>query len=241
MKRGSVDSIESLGLFDGPGVRAVVFLTGCTLRCKYCHNPEMWVKGKDNMTSEELASKLLRLKPYFGKKGGVTFSGGEPLLQIDFLIEVCRLLKKEQVHIALDTAGVGVGQYSSRLEFADLVILDIKHVENDGYFALTGRKLDEFDRFLEELNRSSVPVWVRQVIVPGVHDNMEYMKMLARYCDKIKHIDRMEFLPFHRLGEEKYRKLGIPYPYQELPSMDPSVCDMWYKRFLDLRKNNGGF
>ncbi len=235
MKRGSVDSIESMGLFDGPGIRAVVFLNGCTLRCKYCHNPEMWVKGKDNMTSEELVDKLLRLKPYFGKNGGVTFSGGEPLLQIDFLLEVCRLLKKEHVHIALDTAGVGLGKYSSLLQVLDLVILDIKHVDLDGYYALTGMKLREFDRFVEELNRSGVPVWLRQVIVPGIHDNIEYMKALSCYCDKIQNVSKIEFLPFHRLGEEKYVKLGIPYPYQDIPSMDPSVCDEWYQRFLDLR------
>ena len=110
MIKGSVDSIESMGLVDGPGIRAVVFLTGCKLRCKYCHNPESWTKGEDNYTSEDVLKKVLRFKPYFKRNnGGVTFSGGEPLLQSDFLIETCKLLKQENIHIALDTSGVGVG------------------------------------------------------------------------------------------------------------------------------------
>ena len=123
MIKGSVDSIESMGLVDGPGIRAVIFLTGCKLRCKYCHNPESWVKREDNYTSEDVLKKVLRFKPYFKRNsGGVTFSGGEPLLQVDFLIETCKLLKKENIHIALDTAGVGIGKYDEVLENIDLVI-----------------------------------------------------------------------------------------------------------------------
>ena len=130
--QGCIDSIESMGLVDGPGIRTVIFLSGCKLRCKYCHNPEMWVKGKDNYSVDELVKKILRFKPYYGNKGGVTFSGGEPLMQPDFLLEVCKRLKQEGIHIAIDTAGVGMGHYEELLSYVDLIILDIKHVTREG-------------------------------------------------------------------------------------------------------------
>ena len=149
MIKGSVDSLETFGLVDGPGIRTVVFLSGCRLRCRYCHNPEMWVKGKENYTPEELARKVLRNKPYFKRNsGGVTFSGGEPLLQSEFVIEVCKLLKKEGVHIALDTAGVGNHDYDEILSYVDLVLFDIKHVTPDGYKDLTGHEIDDSFKFI---------------------------------------------------------------------------------------------
>ena len=139
MIKGSVDSIETFGLVDGPGIRTVVFLTGCKLRCKYCHNPEMWHLGKYNYTPSELAERILRNKNYFQRNnGGVTFSGGEPLLQSKFIIEVCKILKKENIHVALDTAGVGNGDYEEVLKYVDLVLLDIKHTNSIEYKELTG-------------------------------------------------------------------------------------------------------
>ena len=154
MIKGSVKKIETFGLVDGPGIRTVIFLTGCKLRCKYCHNPEMWIMQKANYTPEELAKKILRNKPYFKRNnGGVTFSGGEPLLQSEFIIEVCKLLKKEGIHIALDTSGVGNGNYEEILSYIDLVILDIKHVTESGYKELTNHNIDESLRFIEALNK----------------------------------------------------------------------------------------
>lgn len=237
MIKGAVDSIESFGLVDGPGIRTVVFLSGCKLRCKYCHNPEMWVKGKENYTSLELVEKILRNKPYFKRNnGGVTFSGGEPLLQIDFLLEVCELLKKEGIHIALDTAGVGIGRYDEILPYVDLVLLDIKHITSEGYLDLTGQSIDEFNKFVFELNKSNTKVWIRQVIIPGVNDNFEYIDGLNDFLKKIKTIEKIEFLPYHKMGDEKYKKLEIDNPFVDKEAMDKEKCDELYSYLLSLRK-----
>ena len=231
--KGSIDSIETFGLVDGPGIRTVIFLDGCTLRCKYCHNPETWAMNEVNYDTDELVKKILRNKPYFKRNnGGVTFSGGEPLLQINFLLDICEKLKKEGIHIALDTAGVGIGKYKEILELIDLVILDIKHVTKEGYKELTGRDIDESEKFIEELNKSGRPVWIRQVIVPGIMDNDEYLDGLVEYLKKIKNIEKIEFLPFHHLGFEKYQKLNIPNPLKDTPEMDASKCDELYKKFM---------
>ncbi len=235
--RGAVDSIESFGLVDGPGIRTVVFLSGCKLRCKYCHNPEMWVKGKENYTSEELVAKILRNKPYFKRNdGGVTFSGGEPLLQIDFLLETCKLLKENNIHITLDTAGVGVGKYEEILSYVDLVLLDIKHITDDGYLDLTGQTMDEFNKFVSCLNKSNTKVWIRQVIVPDVNDNISYMNGLNQFLMGINNIEKIEFLPYHKMGDEKYLKLGIDNLYINKKAMNKEKCDELYNYFINLRK-----
>ena len=141
MTKGSVAQIESMGLVDGPGIRTVVFMSGCKLRCLFCHNPEMFKLGELNYTPVELFNKIMRNKPYFQKNGGVTFSGGEPLLQSEFIIEVCQLLKKENIHIALDTAGVGNGNYDEILNLVDLVIFDIKALADDSYKQITNNNI----------------------------------------------------------------------------------------------------
>ena len=232
--KGAVDSIETFGLVDGPGIRTVVFLSGCKLRCKYCHNPEMWVKGEENYTPSQLAKKILRNKNYFKRKGGVTFSGGEPLLQSKFIIEVAKILKKEDIHIALDTAGVGNGNYEEILKYIDLVILDIKHVNRFHYFDLTNHKIDESLKFIEALNESGKSVWIRQVIVPGLTDNRDYLKKLSSMIHGIKRVEKIEFLPYHKLGSEKYIKLGIKDPYKDLEEMDKEKCDELYKEFMQI-------
>lgn len=234
MIKGAVDSIETFGLVDGPGIRTVVFLSGCKLRCKYCHNPEMWVKGQENYTPEELASRILRNKNYFGSKGGVTFSGGEPLLQSKFIIEVSKILKKDNIHIALDTAGVGNGDYENILKYIDLVILDIKHTSSTGYKELTSHKIDDSLKFIEALNKSGKSVWLRQVIVPDIMDNDNYLESLVDTCLKINNVEKIEFLPYHRLGREKYIKLGIPYPYEEKEEMDKEKCNRLYEKFIEI-------
>ena len=237
MIKGAVDSIETFGLVDGPGIRTVVFLSGCKLRCKYCHNPEMWVRGQENYTPEELANRILRNKNYFQRKGGVTFSGGEPLLQSKFIIEVARILKKENIHIALDTSGVGNGDYEEILEYIDLVILDIKHTDPNGYMDLTGQTIDESLKFIDALNKSGKDVWIRQVIVPGIMDNDEYLESLVQTVKKIKNVQRIEFLPYHKLGSEKYVKLGIYNPYQDMPEMDKERCNQLYQKFMNMYEN----
>lgn len=236
MTKGSIDSIETFGLVDGPGIRTVVFLSGCKLRCKYCHNPEMWVKGKNNYTPEELANRILRNKNYLKNGGGVTFSGGEPILQSEFIISVAKILKQEKIHIAIDTAGVGNGNYEKLLKWIDLVILDIKHTTKQGYHAITSNSIDESKNFIEALNKSGKKVWIRQVIVPGIMDNEKYLRSLAKTVRKIKNVEKIEFLPYHKLGSEKYARLGLIYPYLNVPEMNKDKCAKLYNKFKKIYK-----
>lgn len=238
MFKGSIDSIESLGLYDGPGVRVVIFLNGCKLRCKYCHNPEMWVKGKENITSDELVDKIKRYKNYISDKGGVTFSGGEPLLQPDFIIDCCKKLKELGFHIALDTAGVGVGRYEEILEHVDLVIFDVKHADIAEYKKLTGVDIDESEKFLEVAKKLNKKFWIRQVIIPGVNDTYDYLIKFKRYIDRIPNVEKVEFLPYHKLGSEKYESLNIEYPYRDKEEMVKEECEELYKKFELLYNNN---
>lgn len=233
---GSVNSIESFGLVDGPGIRTVIFLNGCKLRCLYCHNPEMWVKQELNYTVDDLVKKIVRNKPYFSNNGGVTFSGGEPLLQSEFLLEVCKKLKKENIHIAIDTAGVG-NYYKELFDYIDLVILDIKHVEEKGYIYITKRKMDDFNNFIEFLNKSDKKVWLRQVIVPGINDNLDYLKKLKLFIKRINNIEKIEFLPYHKMGIEKYRNLNIEYRLKDIEEMDKYACEKLFKRFKNIKIN----
>lgn len=233
----SVNSIESFGLVDGPGIRVVIFFNGCSLRCKFCHNPEMFNRQEDNITVEELVNKIKRFKPYFKNSGGVTYSGGEPLLQVDFLLEICKKLKEEGIHIALDTAGVGVGKYEEILSLIDLVLLDIKHSNKDGYKKLTGMDISESEKFIEYLNKSGKPVWIRQVIAPGIMDNDKYLQELAVYLLKIKNIEKIEFLPFHHLGFSKYENLKLENPLKNVPEMNVENCQKLYERFMNIYNN----
>jgi pyruvate formate lyase activating enzyme len=235
--RASIDSIETFGLVDGPGIRVVVFFNGCKLRCKYCHNPEMWTKKAENYSPQELVDKIKRYKSYFKSNGGVTFSGGEPLLHSKFIIETAKLLKQEDIHIALDTAGVGLGDYEEVLKYIDLVIFDVKHTDPDEYKELTNLEITESEEFIKVMNQQNKPVWIRQVIVPGIMDNYEYIDNLIKYLSKIKNIERIDFLPFHRLGREKYISLGLKYPYEEKDDMDKTKTNELYQYFIEKYSN----
>ncbi len=235
MTKGYVQSIESFGSVDGPGIRYVVFLGGCHLRCKYCHNPETWKIGNPNTTPMELAKKIINNKPYYKRNnGGVTFSGGEPLLQSKFIIETAKILKKDNIHIALDTAGVGLGNYEEILKYIDLVLLDIKHVTSDGYKYITGHSIDESKKFISALNKSNCKVWIRQVIVPGIMDNDKYLNGLLEVLKGINNIERIDFLPYHKLGDNKYIKLGIDNPFKDIPAMDKEQCNKLYDKFMKM-------
>ena len=234
--KASIDSIESFGLVDGPGIRTVIFFNGCKLRCKYCHNPEMWNIKEKNYSLKDLVSKIKRFKPYYRNNGGVTYSGGEPLLQIDFLIELSKALKEENIHIALDTAGCGIGKYDEILKYIDLVILDIKHVDLDGFKDLTGTSKIESLKFIESLNKSNKRVWIRQVIIPGENDNEDYVTKLSKFLKNINNIEKIEFLPYHKLGSEKYEKLGIENPYKEKLEMSKDKCEELYKKIYEVYK-----
>ena len=239
MTKGSVFQIESFGLVDGPGIRTVVFLTGCKLRCLFCHNPEMFKKGVDNYTPEELFNKIIRNKPYFKRNnGGVTFSGGEPLLQSDFVIETCKLLKKENIHIALDTAGVGNGNYEEILSLVDLVIFDIKALDSKNYEYITSNKIDESLKFLDICQKMQKDLWIRQVIVPGINDTEEYILELAKFISKLKNVKKVELLPYHTMALDKYKKLNIDYKLKDTPDMDVTRCKELEDKLNNLIKES---
>lgn len=233
---GSINSIETFGLVDGPGIRTIIFLNGCHLRCKYCHNPETWKIQKNNISSDEVVEKCLRNKPYFKRNnGGVTFSGGEPLLQYDFLVDTCKKLKKENIHIAIDTSGIGLGNYKELFKNIDLVLLDVKHITKEGFKQITGNEyLEKYFNFLKQLNESHVDVFIRQVIIPDVNDNEEYIHDLSRFIrENIKNVKRVEFLPYTSLGKDKYKKLDIPYPYKDKENMDEEKVKKLYEIFMN--------
>lgn len=238
--KASIDSIETFGLVDGPGIRTVVFLNSCNLRCKFCHNPETWTMKEKNYSSDDIVKKVLRSKPYFKNNGGVTFSGGEPLLQYNFLVETCKKLKKENIHIAIDTAGVGQKDCSELFKTIDMVLLDIKHITKEGYIDITQvDKLKDFMNFVNQLNKTNLEVWIRQVIVPGIHDNEDYITKLAKFIkDNIKNVTRVDFLPYHKLGDEKYKKLGIKNPYLDKEAMDKAICEELHKQFMSIYKKS---
>lgn len=233
MTKGSVASIESFGLVDGPGIRTVVFLSGCRLRCLFCHNPEMLTRGIDNYTSEDLAKKIIRNKPYFKNNGGVTFSGGEPLLQSDFVIETCKILKRENVHIALDTAGVGNHDYDEILSLVDLVIFDVKAIDDQGYTEMTGNKIDESLYFLSKCQELNKKMWIRQVIVPGINDSINYIERLAEFIKPLKNIEKVELLPYHTMALDKYKTLNIDYKLKDTKQMDVQKCKELEKLLIE--------
>jgi len=216
---GYVNQIETLGTLDGPGIRIVVFLEGCPLRCIYCHNPEMWeMKEKNKITKNELVKKIKRYKQYL-KHGGVTFSGGEPLMQSDFLLEVAKELKEEGIHLCLDTSGEGKN-YKDLLEYIDLVILDIKATNPEQFIDMTLREINYSQTFLEYLNHINKDTWIRQVIIPGINDSKEKILELKNLCKGYSNIKKIELLPYHRMGLEKYKSLGIPYKIEQIKDMN---------------------
>ncbi len=221
MTVGRVHSMESMGLVDGPGIRTVIFLQGCSLRCRFCHNPDTWeYDSGEFMESKTLVKKISRFKPYFKDTGGVTFSGGEPLMQPEFLLEVLKLCKQENIHTCIDTAGCGMGNYEEILTYTDLVLLDLKHINPKDYQTMTGHTMKRFHEFLSALEQSGTPIWIRHVVVPGITDSKDHMLKLQKYVSQIPNIEKVELLPYHLLGTNKYKVMGIPYSLDGVPAMD---------------------
>lgn len=234
MANGFIHSFESMGLVDGPGIRSVVFLEGCKLRCQFCHNPDTWTKcGKVEMSPEELVKKLLRFKTYYDKSdGGVTFSGGEPLLQPEFLTETLKLCKQNGINTCIDTAGVGLGNYDNILEYTDLVLYDVKHYTSDGYLKLTGCDIGETLAFVDALKKNNTPIWVRHVVIPEITDSKSHIQGLKDYIKTLPNVKKVELLPYHLLGVNKYKSMGIPYPLEGVPAMDKDVCKSLQTEFF---------
>ena len=219
---GRIHSIQSLGTLDGPGVRFVIFTQGCPLRCKCCHNPDTWdTNGGTLYTPEELVSRALRFREYFGEEGGVTVSGGEPLLQATFVTELFALCRKEGLHTCLDTAGCLLNPEVKRLlGFTDRVLLDIKYATDADYRAHVGCGLDAPMAFLSYLAEVGVPTTLRRVIIPTLNDSEEQVLALSRIAAAHPNVDGIELLPFRKICSVKYEKMGIAFPLADLPEPD---------------------
>ena len=234
MLKGRIHSIESMGLVDGPGIRVVVFMQGCALRCLYCHNPDTWKEeGGEEYTPQELVNKIERFKNYFKSSGGgVTFSGGDPLRQPEFLLEALKLCKETGIHTCLDTSGVGYGNYEEILKYTDLVLYDVKHLTEEGYKDMTGINMDETKKFLDACQRLGTKIWIRQVVVPGKTDSLEYMLKLKDFVNTLKNVEKVELLPYHLLGVNKYENLGLKYRLEGVPAMDKDKCKEFKELFI---------
>lgn len=219
---GKIHSIETFGTVDGPGIRFVVFMQGCTLRCKYCHNRDTWDPhiGKD-MSADELVNEILRYKSYIDNSGGgVTVSGGEPLLQAEFVTELFKKLKKLNIHTALDTAGsIPISQQIKELlQYTDLVLLDIKHIDDEKAKILTGFSNKNNLEFAEYLNNINLPVWIRQVLVPGYTDDPFDLQKLKQFIDTLQNVKKVEILPYHNLGKYKWEEIEGKYELENVVS-----------------------
>lgn len=219
---GRIHSFQSLGTVDGPGVRFVAFLQGCPLRCGCCHNPDTWdIHGGTVYTAEEVVRRALRCRSYFGADGGVTLSGGEPLLQADFAAEIFRLCHENGINTCLDTSGcVPAEQVSALLSVTDRVLLDVKYVTEEQYRAHVGCSLDAPLRFLSHLNGLNIPVTLRQVTIPTLNDTEEAVWALRSIAEKYPCVDKIELLPFRKICQTKYDHLGISFPFGHLPTPD---------------------
>lgn len=220
---GYIHSFESFGSVDGPGVRFVVFLNGCSMRCKYCHNPDTWEFGGDTFSAAEVLQKALKYKSYWGGKGGITVSGGEPMLQIQFVTELFTEAKKKGVNTCLDTSGVAfnpddTAETDKLLDVTDLVMLDIKHIDDEKHKKLTGHSNKNILAFARYLDSKKIPVWIRHVVVPGITFDEKYLELLGEFIGTLSNVEKIETLPYHSLAIPKYDKLGIDYPLRDTPN-----------------------
>lgn len=219
--KADIHSFESMAALDGDGIRYAVFFTGCPLRCAYCHNPDTWHRSGNEWTAEALVKKIKRYKPYFKKGGGVTFSGGEPLLNADFIIESGRLLADEGIHYAVDTSGSVplTNSVKAVLEGADLVILDVKFSDENSYKKYVKGDFKNFIAIGKYCSEKGIRLWLRTVVVPGVNDTEESIKKYADFSKQFK-FEKYELLAFHTMGFFKYENLGIDNPLKNTPALD---------------------
>lgn len=227
---GYVHSTESFGSVDGPGIRFVAFMQGCRMRCEFCHNPDTWNIGKGTpYTPEELFQEAIDYKEYWGEDGGITVSGGEPLLQIDFLIDFFKRAKEERIHIALDTCGQPFtydepffSRFEELMKYTDLVLMDIKHINNEVHKKYTMHSNESILNMANYLSTQQIPMWIRHVLVPERSDFDEDLEKLHHFIDQLDSVHKVEILPYHKLGVYKYEELGIPY---RLKDIDPPTPD----------------
>ena len=219
--RGYIHSRETFGTVDGPGIRYVLFLQGCTMRCKYCHNPDTWkINAGEEADADEIISEYKKNREFYS--GGITVTGGEPMLQIEFVTELFRLAKAESIHTCIDTSGVTfkpddtehLCKVDKLLGFTDLVMLDIKHIDASVHKELTGHGNENILRFAEYVSEKEISLRIRHVVVPGITDERNALIELGKFIGKLKTAKELEVLPYHTMGVSKYRELGIAYPLE---------------------------
>ena len=227
---GFIHSTESFGTVDGPGVRFVVFLQGCPMRCQYCHNPDTWKMNAGSLRSAQSLIQEYERNKAFYTRGGLTVTGGEALMQIDFLLELFALAKEKGIHTCLDTSGItyrpGQSDYNDKLDrlmtMTDLVMLDIKHIDPEGHKTLTGHDNAHILAFARYLAQKKVPVWIRHVVVPGITDDPGQLTRLGTFIGQLQNVQALDVLPYHIMGVSKYKELGIDYP---LEGVSPATQD----------------
>lgn len=226
MTQGYIHSLESFGSVDGPGVRYLIFTTGCAMRCQFCHNPDTWNMNSGTLyKADELIDKAWKYRTYWGSKGGITVSGGEPLLQIDFLLELFQKAKERGINTTLDTCGNPFtreepffSKFQELMKVTDLVMLDIKHIDDEQHKILTGQTNKNILDMARYLSDTGKPVWIRHVLVPERSDKDEYLHRLHDFIETLDNVEKVEVLPYHTLGVYKWKELGIPY---QLEGIDP--------------------
>ncbi len=225
---GFIHSVETFGSVDGPGVRYVIFVQGCAMRCQYCHNPDTWNdRGGKVMRAQEILDHALRYRSYWGKQGGITVSGGEPLRQLDFLLELFHKAKKLGIHTVVDTSGqpfceseAFLTKFDELLSLTDLFLLDIKHIDDTMHRELTGHTNENILAMARYLDQKQKPMWIRHVYLPNHYGDDIYLMRLHEFIQTLSHVKRVEVLPYHTMGIYKWQKLQIPYPLEALNTPD---------------------
>ena len=240
--KGYIHSTESFGSVDGPGVRFIIFVNGCPMRCQFCHNPDTWkMQDGEERTTDELLKTALRYRSYWKKEGGITVSGGEPLMQMDFMIDLFKKAKAEGVHTNIDTCGAVFtreepffSKFNELIKYTDLVMLDIKHIDDEEHKKLTGQTNKNILDMAQYLSKNGKKMWIRHVLVPGITTDERYLNQLREFIDTLKTVDRVEVLPYHTLGVFKWKELGIPYQLEgvEPPTKEQIECA---KRILNCQ------
>lgn len=239
---GRIHSLESFGTVDGPGVRFVIFTQGCPMRCAYCHNPDTWEMNLGTeMEASELIDKFVRNRPFY-RDGGITVTGGEPLMQLDFLIELFTLAKENDIHTCLDTSGIaynpnGTPEFLAKMDklctLTDLVMLDIKHIDPEKHMDLVKQPNDNILAFAKYLDEKNVDVWIRHVVVPGLTDDEESLHRLGYFIGGLDNVKALDVLPYHTMGKSKYQKLGMEYRLADVPNMDKAKVPELKQYILD--------
>ena len=234
MTLANVHSIETFGSVDGPGLRYILFLKGCRLRCAFCHNADTWdLNSEDQRSADEILDHAERYRSYWGSEGGITVSGGEPLLQMDFLIELFKKAKQRNINTCIDTAGepfTKKGEWFTKFEelmhYTDILLVDIKHIDRNKHIRLTGKPNDnslEMFHYLSDINK---PIWIRQVLVPGWTDDIEDLKKTRAFIETLSNVKKIEILPYHNMGAYKWEKLGMKYPLEGVEAPDKDSIEL---------------